>query len=258
MQYRTGPLQHTPTVVKNLVIINAILFGVMLISNGNFMGIDMVDALAMHYVGAPSFEPWQLITHMFMHGGVGHIFMNMFGLFMLGSPLEYHWGSKRFLNFYLICGLGGAALNMGVQAWEFNQLAAVMSEDSIEQVREYGRAALVNLWRGGAGFESEAMNAMAEIMFTPMVGASGAIFGILAAFAILYPNVELMIIFFPVPIKAKWFVLLYAAYETYAGFAGLMGSGSDNIAHFAHLGGGLTGLVLALLWRRRLQPWQRF
>ena len=255
MQYRTGPLQHTPTVVKNLVIINAIVFGVMLIGDGRFLGMDMTETLGLHYIGSPAFEPWQLITHMFMHGGLSHIFMNMFGLFMIGSPLEYHWGSKRFLNFYLICGLGGAALNIGVQAWEYEQLAQWLSVDQIEQVREHGRAALVDLVMGGEGFRNEAMNQMAGILHTPMVGASGAIFGILAAFGILYPNVELMIIFFPVPIKAKWFVLLYGAYEFYAGYAGLMGTGSDNVAHFAHIGGGLAGVALALLWRRKLSPW---
>jgi len=255
MQYRTGPLQHTPTVVKNLVIINAIVFGVKLISDGRFLGLDMDEALGLHYVGSPAFKPWQLVTHMFMHGSLGHIFMNMFGLFMLGSPLEYHWGSKRFLNFYLLCGLGGALLNTGVQAWEFNQLAQGMTAAEIDQVKEQGRLAMMSLWNGGSGFGDSAMNQMSAILYTPMVGASGAIFGILAAFGILYPNVELMIIFFPVPIKAKWFVLLYGAYEFYAGYAGLMGTGSDNVAHFAHIGGGIMGVALALLWRRKLSPW---
>ena len=232
MQYRPGPLQHTPTVVKNLVIINAIILLVKMIGHGSFLGFDMDRTLGLHFMSSPAFEPWQIVTHMFMHGDFWHLFMNMFGLFMLGSPLEYHWGSKRFLNFYLLCGLGGAALNMGAQAWELNAIA--------------NEASLMS------GFEA------ARILYTPMVGASGAIFGILAAFGILYPNVELVLFPLPIPIKAKWFVLLYAGYETYAGYAGLMGSGSDNIAHFAHLGGGIVGAALALLWRRKLQPWQRF
>lgn len=232
MQYRTGPLQHTPTVVKNLVIINAIILLVKLIGHGQLLGFDMDRVLGLHFPAAPDFRPWQFVTHMFMHGDFWHLFMNMFGLFMLGSPLEYHWGSKRFLNFYLLCGLGGAALNTAVQAWELNSLAQ----------------------QGTMMANLEA----ARILYTPMVGASGAIFGILAAFGILYPNVELMIFPLPIPIKAKWFVLLYAGYETYAGYAGLMGQGSDNIAHFAHLGGAIVGALLALLWRRRLQPWQRF
>ncbi len=231
MQYRTGPLQHTPTVVKNLVIINAIVLLVKYLGQGRFLGHHMDSLLGLHFMGSPEFEPWQLVTHMFMHGDFWHLFMNMFGLFMLGSPLEYHWGSKRFLNFYLLCGLGGAALNMGVQAWELGRLA---EQGTVAANLEIGR-----------------------ILYTPMVGASGAIFGILAAFGILYPNVELMIFPLPIPIKAKWFVLLYAGYETYAGYAGLMGQGSDNIAHFAHLGGAVVGALLALLWRRRLQPWQR-
>lgn len=255
MNYRSGPLQHTPTVVKNLVIINAIVLGVKVIGNGRFLGLHLDSALGLHFVGSPAFEPWQLVTHMFMHGDFWHLFMNMFGLFMLGSPLEYHWGSRRFLNFYLLCGLGGAALNMAVQGWEYNQLAQVMSAGDIEQVREQGRMAMVSLWMGGPGFGDGAMNAMASILYTPMVGASGAIFGILAAFGILYPNVELMIFPLPIPIRAKWFVLLYGAYEFYAGYAGLMGSGSDNVAHFAHVGGGIVGALLALAWRRRLSPW---
>lgn len=255
MHYRTGPLQNTPTVVKNLVIINAIVLLVKVVGGGRFLGFHMDSVLGLHFVSSPAFEPWQLVSHMFVHGDFWHLFMNMFGLFMLGSPLEYQWGSKRFLNFYLLCGLGGAALNLAVQGWEFNQLAQLVSAEDMNEVREHGRAALYSLWMGGNGFGDDAMNQLAGILYTPMVGASGAIFGILAAFGILYPNIELMIFPLPIPIKAKWFVLLYAGYETYAATVGLLGQGSDNVAHFAHLGGAAVGALLALMWRKGNRPW---
>lgn len=252
MRYGTGPLAHTPTVVKNLVIINVIIYGVKFIGQGRFLGMDMDATLGLHYITSPEFRPWQLVTYMFMHGGFWHLFMNMFGLFMLGSPLEYRWGSKRFLTYYMICGLGAVALNMGVQAWEYGQLTTGLSGSDIALVRMDGQAALQDLWYGGAGFGDGAMNQLAALLFTPMVGASGAIFGILVAFGMLYPNVELMIFPLPIPIKAKYFVLLYGAYEVYAGYAGLLGQGSDNVAHFAHIGGLVVGFFTVLIWRRRL------
>ncbi|MFN3875528.1 MAG: rhomboid family intramembrane serine protease, partial [Flavobacteriales bacterium] len=173
-------MQHTPPVVKNLVIINALMLIVKLLGGGRFLGIPLDSALGLHFIASPAFEPWQLVTHMFMHGDFWHLFMNMFGLFMIGSPLEYRWGSKRFLNFYLLCGLGGAALNMAAQAWDYQSLAQGLGAERIEAVREQGRSALVSLWHGGQGFGDAAMNRLAGILYTPMMGASGAIFGILA------------------------------------------------------------------------------
>ncbi|MFT5884545.1 MAG: membrane associated rhomboid family serine protease [Arcticibacterium sp.] len=157
----------------------------------------------------PNFKPWQVVTYMFMHGGLGHLFSNMFGLFIFGSALESFMGSKKFLIYYIITGIGAAVLNSVLNTYEMSQLLA----DS----ELYWRQAV-----------------------TPMVGASGAIFGILVAFGVLFPNTELMLLFFPVPIKAKYFVILYGLYELYAGTAGLQA----GIAHFAHIGGLVTGLIL--------------
>lgn len=252
MQYRTGPLQHMPTVVKNLVIINALVYLVKYLGRGQFLSFDMDDALGLHYISSPEFRPWQVVTHMFMHGGFWHLFMNMFGLFMLGSPLEYRWGSKRFLTYYMICGLGAGILNMGVQAWEYHQLTEWMASTDIAAVRAQGADALIDLWHGGAGFGDESMNQLAGLLFIDLVGASGAVFGILLAFGMLYPNVELILFPLPIPIKAKYFVALYGAYELYAGYAGLMGRGSDNVAHFAHIGGLVVGFIVLMIWKRRL------
>jgi membrane associated rhomboid family serine protease len=157
----------------------------------------------------PNFKPWQVLTYMFMHGSVGHLFSNMFGLFIFGSTLESFMGSKKFLMYYIITGIGAAVLNSMLNTYEMSQL--------LSDSQPYWRQAM-----------------------TPMVGASGAIFGILVAFGVLFPNVELMLLFFPVPIKAKYFVILYGLYELYAGTAGIQ----QGVAHFAHIGGLITGLVL--------------
>ncbi|MCP9762467.1 rhomboid family intramembrane serine protease [Lacihabitans soyangensis] len=157
----------------------------------------------------PLFKPWQFISYQFLHGGIGHLFSNMFGLFIFGSALETFMGSKKFIIYYLVCGVGAAVLNSALDFYEMSN----MSVDSMEYLRQ------------------------AQI---PMVGASGAIFGILMAFGFLFPNVEMMLLFFPFPLKAKYFVALYGVYELVQGTAGLQ----SGIAHFAHLGGLLTGFIL--------------
>ncbi len=247
--YRTGPLENTPTVVKNLVIINALVLLVETLGNGALMGADMASTFGLHYISSPEFRPWQLVTHMFMHGGIGHLFMNMFGLFMLGSPLEYRWGSKRFLTYYFICGIGAAVLYLGVQGVEYTRLAALLDPAQLQQVRTDGKEALMDLYMGGQGFGVSEMNELASLLFTDMVGASGAIFGVLVAFGMLYPNVELMVFPFPFMIRAKYFVIIYGAYELYAGLSMHRG---DNVAHFAHIGGLVVGFITVMVWRKRL------
>lgn len=199
-------------IVKQLLIINVVVF---IISNlaeqffySNFAFFNPILPNNEQLLN-PNFKVWQVITYMFMHGGVGHIFSNMFGLFIFGSTLETYMGSKKFLTYYLITGVGAAVLNSMLNTYEMSQL--------ITNSEPYWRQAV-----------------------TPMVGASGAIFGILVAFGVLFPNVELMLLFFPVPIKAKYFVILYGLYELYAGTAGLQ----QGVAHFAHIGGLITGFVL--------------
>jgi rhomboid-like protein len=237
---RTGPLEHMPTVVKNLVIINALFYLVKFLGNGQFLGQDMDSLLGLHYLTSPEFRPWQLVTHMFMHGDFWHLFFNMFGLLMLGSPLEYRWGSKRFLTYYAICGLGAAAIYLGVQAIDYTQVVALLSPEQVEMVRRDGQQYV---------FNDSAMNHLAGLYYIDLVGASGAIFGVLVAFGMLYPNVELMIFPLPIPIKAKYFVMIYGAYELYSGLARHQG---DNVAHFAHIGGLVVGFITILVWRKRL------
>ena len=194
-------------VVKNLLIINIIVFLV-----GTYVLPPEVANhwLAVHYPTSPYFQPVQLITYMFMHGGFQHLLFNMFGLYMFGPPLEYNWGPKRFLFYYLVTGFGALVLHFGVEYYQMNFM----------------------------GYPSE----LGDI---PMVGASGAIFGLLAGYGLLYPENELRLMFFPVPIKAKYFVLLYAGFELYTGISGRQ----PGIAHFAHLGGALFGFLLIMYWR---------
>ena len=254
MRNGTGLLANTPTVVKNLVIINAIILLLDEVGGGKFLGLDVSRTLGLHFIASPDFKPWQLVTYMFVHGSFFHLLGNMFGLFFLGAPLEYRWGSKRFLTYYMICGLGAAVLNMGVQWWEYANIVQYLDAEQIGLVKTQGLEALNNLYMGGQGFGDDAMNALSASLFTPMVGASGAVFGILIAFGMLYPNTELMIFPLPIPIKAKYFVLLYGGYELYAGYAGIAGlpGGGGNVAHFAHIGGLVVGFITIMIWKRRL------
>ncbi len=245
--------------VRNLLIINVVVF----IFQGN-----LFDArqLALYHFGSEYFNPIQLFTHMFLHGGWGHLFSNMFSLFIFGPMLERFWGSQKFLLFYLITGLGASVLYSGVRAYELNQL----EENTIAYIENPSPVAFNNYMdehlREGAGRDlaimmkrnpdlpeyveqskaivKEVYNA---IFNTPMLGASGAVFGILMAFGMLFPNLELFLLFLPVPIKAKYFVLLYGAYELYSGFNRMPG---DNVAHFAHLGGMLFAYILIKMWQR--------
>lgn len=221
---------NIPPVVKNLLIINVLFFVASYVLES--ANIDLPALLGVFYFDSPFFRVWQIITYMFMHGSLIHIFSNMFGLFMFGGLLENRWGSKRFLNFYLITGIGALAIQMGVQAFEVYQMTgSVIHGQYIDSVLR--------------GLPIEEGRTLAGIYSTPMVGASGALFGILVAFGMLYPNMELMLIFFPIPIKAKYFIPLYIVFELYSGVARIPG---DSVAHFAHLGGALIGFILVKLW----------
>lgn len=221
---------HIPPVVKNLLIINALFFAATFIFQSG--GIALGGWLGAFYFDSPFFKIWQVITYMFMHANFLHIFSNMFGLFMFGGILETRWGAKRFLNFYLITGIGALAMQMGVQAYEVYHITGSVTND----ILHYNAAGLSEIDRA----------TLSGIYSTPMVGASGAIFGILVAFGMLYPNTELMMIFFPVPIKAKYFIPLYIVFELYSGVANVPG---DSVAHYAHLGGALIGFILVKLWK---------
>jgi membrane associated rhomboid family serine protease len=199
--------------VKNLLIINIgffIFFNVVLKERFESLMAFYTPFLPnSDYLMNPNFKSWQFVSYMFLHGNIGHLLSNMFGLFIFGSSIENFMGSKKFLIYYIICGVGAALINSGVNFYQMSQMIP----------------------------NSEIFNSEVGM---PMVGASGAIFGILIAFGFLFPNVEMMLLFFPFPIKAKYFVTLYGLYELFRGTSGAQ----TGIAHFAHIGGLITGLIL--------------
>jgi membrane associated rhomboid family serine protease len=249
MRSDANPLSGIPPVVKNLLIINIAMYVLKIIGPMNMSQMDMDHLFGLHLIGSPLFKPWQLITHMFMHGSTWHLLGNMLGLYMLGARIEYRWGSQRFLVYYLVCGLGAALIYMGWQWFQIKDFLAMLTSAELEQVREM---VLTNDLRGIEEAMVPGMTDVGAAWWIPMVGASGAIFGILIAFGMIYPNVELTVLlgFFPVPMKAKWFVILYGAFTLYMGIANNPG---DNVAHFAHLGGMLVGFFLVRYWEKKHQ-----
>ena len=209
------------------MIINIIFFVATLL-----IGDHLSVWLGVFYPDSPNFYIWQIITYMFMHGGFGHIFFNMFALVTFGSTIERVLGAKRYLNFYLICGLGALVLQYGVQAFEVFQISG-----SVMPLKQFGESFVNNL-------SETDFKTLQSIYGTPMVGASGAIYGLLLAFGYLFPNMELMLIFFPIPIKAKYFIPILIVIEVYLGFSH---SGS-SIAHLAHVGGALFGYIILKVW----------
>ena len=220
-------MNRLPEVTKNLLAINVLLFLATFVLGKQ--GIDLVGILGLHFFKASDFAPYQLLTYMFMHSGFSHIFFNMFALYMFGGVLERVWGAKRFLIFYLVCGVGAGLLQEIVQYAQYVQLGY----DSISEIPVYRggppvpMADALNLWR--------------------TVGASGAIYAILLGFGMLFPNEKMFVFPLPFPIKAKFFVIGYAVIELLLGMSGTQ----DGVAHFAHLGGMLFGLLLILYWRKK-------
>ncbi len=234
-------------VVKNLLIINGLMFLALLVSQGQ--GLSLNEKLGLYYPRSSAFMPVQIVTHMFMHGGMLHIFMNMFALYIFGNALEAHWGPRRFLTYYLVCGLGAAVLHMAVIHLQISLLIPQIGAAEAATVFEEGRSLLAS----GRNYADAQLGQLNRLSNVPTVGASGAVFGLLLGFGMLFPNVPLMLIFFPVPIKAKYFVMGYAAIELFSGVTRIQG---DNIAHFAHLGGMLFGYLLIRLWRQNPRtPW---
>jgi membrane associated rhomboid family serine protease len=234
--------------VKQLIIINVIFFVA-----SYFVGQPAYDILALHYPENPAFKIWQPVTHMFMHGGIMHIFFNMFALYSFGSLLESIWGSRKFLFFYFSCGLGAALLHMGVNYLIFHHSLDILVSNGLDETT------IMQLLADGK-FDTkweEYLNPSQLSVFlgtylTPAVGASGAIYGTLVAFAFIAPNAELMMMFIPIPIKAKYFVPGLLAVDLFLGLKGesLFGSGGDGVAHFAHLGGALIGFIMMWYWRK--------
>ena len=232
-----------PPVVKNLLIINVLFFAATIIFKNTGIA-DLQNILGVYYFDSSLFRVWQLLTYMFMHVNFMHLFSNMFALFMFGGMLEKRWGAKRFLNYYLITALGAVALQMGVQAFEVYQItgsAINLPVNDLVRTDEYIQAN-INI----PNLSQVDHDTLLGIYGGSMMGASGAVFGILVAFGMLYPNIELMMLFFPVPIKAKYFVIGYVILELSSGVAKVPG---DSVAHFAHLGGALIGFILVKLWK---------
>ena len=186
--------------------------------------------------------PVQILTYMFLHGGIWHLFFNMYALYIFGQVLENVWGSKRFLTYYLVCGLGAAFIHEGVIALEYNKLVKMLSPDQLQQVINEGSSLLLS----GKVYSNRYMQDLQILLNTPTVGASGAVFGILLAFGMLFPNTQLMLLIPPIPIKAKWFVLLYGVLELYLAIS----QPGSNIAHAAHLGGMFFGFLLIKYWQK--------
>lgn len=228
-----------PPVVKNLIIINALmLFITYILSLRSF---DLANLLGLHYVQSPNFKPYQLVTHMFMHGGLMHLVFNMFALWMFGRVLESVWGPRRFFIFYFVTGIGAAVFYSFVNFIEFQYIASKLSPETVQMVMNNG-AELLNQ---GQNYVDSA-GKLNLLLNVPTVGASGAVFGILLGFGMLFPNTELMLLFPPIPIKAKYFVMGYGAIELFSGITGAGG----NVAHFAHLGGMLFGFIMIKYWNK--------
>jgi len=230
---------NMPEVVKNLLIINGLFFLATIAMQPQ--GLDLSRLLGAFYWDSEHFRPWQIITHMFMHGSFMHIFFNMFALWMFGTAIERIWGAKRFLTYYLITGFGAFILHYAVVAFQVQQLIPEVSPEMLQDIKVNGLDVLMQ----NKNYTDPTFAKLNLLYNIPVVGASGAVFGILLAFGMMFPNTKLMLIFFPVPIKAKYFVMGYGAIELYSGIANNPG---DNVAHFAHLGGMLFGFILIKYW----------
>lgn len=276
-QFQPTGFQVLPTVVKNLLIINALLF-LATITFDNTFQIDLTSILGLHYFEANDFKPYQFITYMFMHGGFTHILFNMFALWMFGNVLENVWGAKRFLIYYLVTGVGAgivysiwiyfqlypvvSLIDSFLQSHNIESLAQFTSQHTF-QLNEYSGQIWIDFQQFKIDLRQVSLNpddgaAMQSVINfvtnyrefllnqSVVVGASGAVFGILLAFGMMFPN-SLIYIYFAIPIKAKYFVILYGAFELYEGWR----NSGDNVAHFAHLGGMLFGFFLILFWKKK-------
>ncbi len=217
-----------PPVVKNLLIINALMF--LMSFTFQRAGIDLTYYLGLHYFKGIAFKPWQVVTHMFMHASFTHLFFNMFAVWMFGNSLENRWGSKRFLIFYMLTGLGAAFLYTAVQHYEISQLVNDLNPADLERL---------------AGDYSLRRHRIFGVFHQPAVGASGALFGVLMAFGMTFPN-SILYLYFMIPVKVKYFVMVYGIIELFSGISGAQ----DGVAHFAHIGGMLFGYLLIKYWRK--------
>ena len=237
---RPGGFSLIPTVVKNLLIINGLFFlATMAFAN---YGLDLVEILGLYVPQSDYFRPHQLVTYIFMHGGFQHILFNMFALWMFGSAIENYWGGKRFLVYYMVTGLGAGLIHLGVLEFQFFSIAKDLTTDQmavIYQMATEGIYLPIDL-------DQNSVNKLLSLLFVPTVGASGAVFGLLLAFGMMFPNQQIYL-YFLFPIKAKYFVIGYGLIELFSGISNRPG---DNVAHFAHLGGMVFGYILIKYWQK--------
>jgi membrane associated rhomboid family serine protease len=230
-----------PPVVKNIIMLNVLML-LAYYAVSSVFGVDLNSILGLYFPKSEQFKPIQILTHMFMHANFWHIFFNMYALYIFGGVLENVWGPKRFLIYYIICGLGAALTHESVIFLQYNHLVQSMSPDNLQAVLSEGTA----YFHQGKVFSDPDMQNLQILLNTPTVGASGAIFGVLLAFGVLFPNTQLMLLFPPIPIKAKYLVAGYGAIELYLAVT----QPGSNIAHAAHLGGMLFGYILIRYWRK--------
>lgn len=240
-QIRPGGFNILPPVVKNLLIINGLFFlATMALSRYD---IDLVKLLGLYIPQSEYFRPHQLVSYIFMHGGLNHIFFNMFALWMFGNAIENYWGGKRFLVYYMVTGLGAGFIHLGVMEFQLFSVLKQLSFDQVAMVKEHGAAIL----QSGQNYQDEALAQLNLLLNTPTVGASGAVFGLLLAFGMMFPNTQIYL-YFLFPIKAKYFVIGYGLIELFSGVSNRAG---DNVAHFAHLGGMIFGFILIKYWQKK-------
>ncbi len=231
-QYSPGPFAGLPVVTKNIIIINVIMYLATLAFET--VNVDLVKLFGLHYYLADDFKPHQFITYIFMHGGFSHILFNMLGVYIFGQVLEQVWGPKRYLIFYILTGLGAALAQYIIMHFEISDVLDIVNQD-------------INSRNLDTSQRTELINQKYEYLNKHVIiGASGSLFGLLGGFGMLFPNRELYLYFF-IPIKAKWLVILYGGFEI---FSGLQNNPTDNVAHFAHIGGLLVGIALVLFWRK--------
>lgn len=240
-------LNNMPPVTKNLLIINILFYIATLVLDSK--GIHLIPMLGAHYVNSTLFEPYQVITHFFMHSqSIAHIFFNMFALVMFGSLLEKLWGPKRFFIFYIASALGAFALYNIIGVYEIMQMKSQIIASGIDITLINEKLHQVDTLQQMLPYiENELVLDYVVKSYIPMVGASGAVFGIMAGFAYLFPNTELFLLFIPFPVKAKYLVGGYFLIELYMSF---QNSAGDSVAHLAHVGGAIVGFILVFIWNR--------
>lgn len=239
---RKKNMNQIPPITKNLLIINILMFLGTIVADS--YGIDLARYLGLHFVLSDNFNLAQLFTYLFMHGGFTHLFFNMFALWMFGRILEQVWDPKRFLTFYLVCGVGAGLIQELVVGIQYFITTSGMPAEAVDVVLREGAAAL----QQGKNFVNPDLASLNFIVNGLTVGASGAIYGILLGFGMLFPNEKMFVFPLPLPIQAKYFVAGYALIEF---FSGMANNPSDNVAHFAHLGGMIFGFILIMYWRNQ-------